>query len=57
MLSKNLCKRPTKEEIVVRTNHIEGAWKHGKHHFSKMSGTLVVAISGTPRRDNLAKSG
>ena len=29
----------TKEEITVHTNMIEGAWKHGKEHFRRMSGT------------------
>ena len=36
----------TKEEIVVHTNRIEGAWKHAKNHFRKMSGTLSSQFEG-----------
>jgi transposase-like protein len=36
----------TKEEVVVHTNRIEGAWKHAKQHFKKMSGTKLTQFEG-----------
>ena len=36
----------TKKEVVVHTNRIEGAWKHAKAHFRKMSGTLSSQFEG-----------
>ena len=36
----------TKEEVTVHTNRIEGAWKHAKSHFRKMSGTLSSQFEG-----------
>ena len=36
----------TKEEVEVHTNRIEGAWKHAKDHFRKMSGTKITQFEG-----------
>ncbi|MCG7867879.1 MAG: IS1595 family transposase [Candidatus Thiodiazotropha taylori] len=36
----------TKEEVVVHTNRIEGAWKHAKDHFRRMSGTKSAQFEG-----------
>lgn len=36
----------TMEEVVVHTNRIEGAWKHAKEHFKKMSGTRLSQFEG-----------
>lgn len=36
----------TGEEEVVCTNQIEGAWKHAKDHFRRMSGTKVRQFEG-----------
>ena len=36
----------TNEEVVVHTNRMEGAWKHAKNHFRKMSGTLSSQFEG-----------
>lgn len=36
----------TGELVDVHTNRIEGAWKHAKQHFKKMSGTKVSQFEG-----------
>ena len=41
-----MCQKSTKEEVVVHTNRIEGAWKHAKEHFKKMSGTQSSQFDG-----------
>lgn len=36
----------TEEIITVHTNRIEGAWKHAKDHFKRMSGTKYTQFEG-----------
>ena len=36
----------TREEVEIHTNHIEGAWKHAKEHFRRMSGTKISQFEG-----------
>ena len=36
----------TQEEVEVHTNRIEGAWKHAKDHFRKISGTKITQFEG-----------
>lgn len=36
----------TRELVEVHTNRIEGAWKHAKQHFKKMSGTKLSQFEG-----------
>ena len=36
----------TQEKVEVHTNRIEGAWKHAKDHFRKMSGTKIKQFEG-----------
>jgi transposase-like protein len=39
-------KEGTGEEVQVHTNRIEGAWKHAKDHFRRMSGTKLSQFEG-----------
>ena len=39
-------KQGTDEKVVVHTNQLEGAWKHVKQHFRKMSGTQRSQFEG-----------
>ena len=32
--------------MEIHTNRIEGAWKHAKEHFSRMSGTKISQFDG-----------
>ena len=41
--------KETKQEIVVHTNRIEGAWKHAKDHFKRMAGTKLAQFEGHPK--------
>ena len=43
---KTYVNQDTKEEVEVHTNRIEGAWKHAKDHFRKMSGTKITQFEG-----------
>ena len=43
---KTYVNQDTKEEVEVHTNRIEGAWKHAKDHFRKMSGTKITRFEG-----------
>lgn len=36
----------TRQEVEVHTNRIEGAWKHAKDHFKRMSGTKINQFEG-----------
>lgn len=36
----------TWEEVGIHTNRIEGAWKHAKDHFCRMSGTNISQFEG-----------
>lgn len=36
----------TREEVEIHTNRIEGAWKHAKDHFRRMSGTKISQFEG-----------
>uniref|UniRef100_A0A8W8NU68 ISXO2-like transposase domain-containing protein n=1 Tax=Magallana gigas TaxID=29159 RepID=A0A8W8NU68_MAGGI len=36
----------TKEEVEIHTNRIEGAWKHAKDNFRRMSGTKISRFEG-----------
>lgn len=36
----------TGEEKSIHTNRIEGAWKHAKEHFKRMSGTKISQFEG-----------
>lgn len=36
----------TREEVEIHTNRIEGAWKHAKDHFRRMSGTKISRFEG-----------
>ena len=36
----------SQEEVEVHTNRIEGAWKHAKDHFRKISGTKIIQVEG-----------
>ena len=36
----------TDERVVCHTNEIEGAWKHAKEHFKRMSGTQLTKFEG-----------
>lgn len=36
----------TREEVEIHTNRIEGAWKHAKEHFRRMSGTKISQFEG-----------
>ena len=38
--------KTTDETVVCHTNEIEGAWKHAKNHFRKMSGTELSQFEG-----------
>lgn len=39
-------KQDTNERVVCHTNRIEGAWKHAKDYFRKMSGTQISQFEG-----------
>jgi transposase-like protein len=36
----------TGDIVTVHTNQIEGAWKHAKQHFKRMSGTSIKQFGG-----------
>lgn len=36
----------TKEEVICHTNQIEGAWKHAKDYFKRMSGSELSQFEG-----------
>lgn len=36
----------TRQEVDVHTTRIEGAWKHSKDHFKRMSGTKINQFEG-----------
>jgi transposase-like protein len=36
----------TGEEVEIHTNRIEGAWKHAKDHFRRLSGTKISPFEG-----------
>ena len=36
----------TNQTVVCHTNAIEGAWKHAKYHFPKMTGTQLSQFEG-----------
>lgn len=36
----------TRKEVEIHTNRIEGAWKHAKDYFRRMSGTNISQFEG-----------
>lgn len=36
----------TRKEVEIHTNRIEGAWKHAKDHFRRMTGTNISQFEG-----------
>jgi len=51
---KNECTdKETGQKVLVHTNRIEGAWKHAKDYFRRMSGTKVSAVYKFGRYNNV----
>ena len=38
--------KDTREEVEIHTNRTEGAWKHAKEHFRRLSGTKILQFEG-----------
>ena len=43
---KMFVNKETGELVEIHTNSIEGAWKHAKDHFKRMSGTKLGQFEG-----------
>ena len=43
---KSYVNKETGEIVEIHTNRIEGAWKHAKDHFKRMSGTKLGQFEG-----------
>ena len=39
-------KEDTPKEVEIHNNRIEGAWKHAKEHFRRVSGTKISQFEG-----------